>query len=329
MSFVKWAVDKGFTVFMISWVNPNKEHRDKGFENYLSDGLLNSIDKIHEITNASSIHTFGYCVGGTLISTLLAYLANPKCSRYPKARIDTATLLTTLLDFDKAGDMGIFMAEEYLGVIKTQLGDKGYLDGKVMFNTFNVLKANDMIWRYFINNYMLGKKPTAHEILYWNSDQTNITESMQIFLSKDLYRDNLLKTGALKIFGIPIDLKEITTPLYMVSMIKDHLVPWKATFDSLKIFKNNIRFVLGGSGHVAGAINPPLKNKYCYWINGNNASTTTAEEWLETATKISGSWWNDWFEWIKPMAGECINPVAIKKFLRNAPGTYVHTQTMD
>jgi polyhydroxyalkanoate synthase len=322
MSFVKWAVDKGFTVFIISWINPRKEHRHKGFEDYLLEGLLNSIDKIHELTKTPSVHAFGYCVGGTLISALLAYLAHPLCPIRPKAKIDTVTLLTTLLDFDKAGDMRIFMEEEYLEAIKVQLGDKGYLDGKVMFNTFNVLKSNDMIWRYFVNNYMLGKKPAPHEILYWNSDQTNITEAMQIFLSKDLYRDNLLKTGELKILGIPIDLTKITTPIYMVSMIKDHLVPWQATFDSLKIFKSNVRFVLGGSGHVAGAINPPSKNKYCYWINEKN--TSTAEEWLETAVKFSGSWWNDWFEWIKPMSGKLIDSVDIKKFIRNAPGIYVN-----
>lgn len=217
-SFVKWLVDKGFTVFMISWVNPDKRHRNKGFGDYIVEGLIDSIDKIQEVTNTKSLHTLGYCVGGTLISSLLAYLASPNCTRRPKAKIESATLLTTLLDFDQAGDMAIFMAENYLDAINAQLHERGYLDGQIMFNTFSTLKANDMIWRYFVDSYMLGKKPIAHEILFWNSDPTNLTEAMQKFLSKDLYRDNLLKTGALKVLNVPLNLKLIDTPLYMISM---------------------------------------------------------------------------------------------------------------
>lgn len=321
LSFVKWAVDNGLTVFMISWVNPEKKHRNKGFEEYISEGLLESIEKIYEATGEKSLHTFGYCVGGTLISALLAYISNPLCRKHPKMKIESATLLTTLLDFDKAGDLAIFMAENYLEAIGAQLKEKGYLDGQIMFNTFSTLKAKDMIWRYYINSYMLGKKPVAHEILYWNSDPTNITESMQVFLSKDLYRDNLLKTGTLKIFGVPIDLTAISTPIYMVSMIKDHLVPWKATFDGMKLFNGNVTFVLGGSGHVAGAINPPGRNKYCYWTNKKNV--TSADEWMNDATKFLGSWWNDWLNWIKPMMGEMISAQSIENYIEDAPGIYV------
>ncbi|MDR2795011.1 MAG: hypothetical protein LBB12_04510, partial [Holosporaceae bacterium] len=166
LSLVKWAVDNGFTVFMISWVNPNKKHRNIGFEDYISSGLMDSIDRIYEITQSKFLHAFGYCVGGTLISALLAYLEHPTCKRRTKAKIDTATLLTTLLDFEHAGDMAIFMAENYLEAIRAQMGENGYLDGQVMFNTFSALKANDMVWRYFVNSYMLGNKPVAHEILY-------------------------------------------------------------------------------------------------------------------------------------------------------------------
>ncbi|MBR1734162.1 MAG: alpha/beta fold hydrolase [Alphaproteobacteria bacterium] len=327
MSFVKWLVDKGFTVFMISWVNPDKRHRNKGFGDYIIEGLIDSIDKIHEITKSKSIHTLGYCVGGTLISTLLAYLAHPNCKRHPKANIDSATLLTTLLDFNQAGDMAIFMAGNYLDAIDAQLKDRGYLDGQIMFNTFSSLKANDMIWRYFVDSYMLGKKPIAHEILFWNSDPTNLTESMQKFLSKELYRDNLLKTGTLEVLGVPINLKLITTPIYMISMEKDHLVPWKAAFDGMKLFNSSIRFVLGGSGHVAGAINPPQRNKYCYWVN--EGTVETAADWFETATKIAGSWWNDWLEWLTPMMGKMIAPQPITNFLRDAPGIYVKNQIED
>jgi polyhydroxyalkanoate synthase len=326
-SLVKWAVDKGFTVFMISWVNPDKRHRNKGFENYAFEGLLESLDKIFEITKSKLVHTLGYCVGGTLISSFLAYLANPLCKKRPKTEIESATLLTTLLDFEQGGDMAIFMAENYLEAINAQLKENGILEGHVMYNTFSALKAKDMIWRYVVNSYMLGQKPGAHEILFWNSDPTNLTQSMQIFLSNDLYRDNLLKTGNLKMFGVPINLKLVKTPLYMISTKKDHLVPWKATFDGIKLFASNVRFVLGGSGHVAGTINPPSKNKYSYWIN--EKTFETAEEWLNSATEISGSWWNDWLEWIKPMMGELVRPGPIVDFIRDAPGIYVHDKILE
>ncbi|MDR2766109.1 MAG: alpha/beta fold hydrolase [Holosporaceae bacterium] len=326
-SFVKWAVDMGFTVFMISWVNPDKRYRDMGFDDYARRGLLESINAISRVTKAKRIHALGYCVGGTLISGFLAYLAHPRCKIQPEAEIESATLLTTLLDFEHAGDMAIFMAENYLEAINSQLKEKGILEGHIMYNTFSALRAKDMVWRYFINSYMLGRKPGAHDILFWNSDPTNLTQSMQIFLANDLYRDNLLKTGLLKMFDVPIDLKLIRTPLYMISMRKDHLVPWQATYDGMKLFNTRVKFVLGGSGHVVGAINPPSRNKYSYWINDRNLET--AQEWLNAATEIAGSWWNNWFEWIRPMMGELLSPPPLKDFIRNAPGIYVHNKLPD
>ena len=320
-SLVKWAVDHGFTVFMISWVNPDKKHRNIGFENYAMDGVVAALNKIYDVTKSKSVHTLGYCVGGTLISSLLAYLAHPSVKNVLKTSIESATLLTTLLDFEHAGDMAIFMSENYLQAIKSQLGEKGVLDGNVLYNTFSALKAKDMIWRYFVNSYMLGKKPGPHEILFWNSDPTNLTEAMQTFLSIDLYRDNLLKTGTLKMFGVPMDLKLVKTPVYMVSMKKDHLVPWQATFNGMKLFSGPVRFVLGGSGHVAGAINHPSRNKYCYWINEN--ATQTAQEWFDSAVEIAGSWWNDWLKWLEPMMGALVDPPKIKDAIRDAPGEYV------
>ncbi|MDR2724459.1 MAG: alpha/beta fold hydrolase [Holosporaceae bacterium] len=324
-SFIKWIVDKGFTVFMISWVNPDKRYKNKGFEDYLRDGLLASLEKISDVTKAKSIHTIGYCVGGTLISSLLAYLANPLCEKHARIKNISATLLTTLLDFERAGDMSIFMAESYLEAINSQMKEKGILGGNILYNTFSALKAKDMIWRYFVNSYMLGKKPEAHEILFWNSDPTNLTSAMQTFLATDLYKNNLLKTGMLKMFGVPINLKLVETPLYMISMKKDHLVPWQATFDGMRLFSGDIRFVLGGSGHVAGVVNHPNKDKYCYWIN--QKKTATAEEWFASATEMAGSWWNDWLEWIKPMAGPLMDSFKIIDFIRDAPGIYVNNQT--
>ncbi|MDR0753501.1 MAG: alpha/beta fold hydrolase [Holosporaceae bacterium] len=324
-SFVKWIVDKGFTVFMVSWVNPDKRYKDKGFEDYVRDGLWASLEKVLDVTGAKYIHTVGYCVGGTLIASFLAYLANPLCKKRPRANIASATLLTTLLDFERAGDLAIFMAENYLEAINAKMRESGVLDGSVLFNTFSALRAKDMIWRYFIDSYMLGKKPTAHEILFWNSDPVNLTSAMQTFLATDLYRDNLLKTDQLKMFGVSVDLKLVQTPLYVISTKKDHLVPWRAAFDSMKLFNTNIRFVLGGSGHVAGVVNHPEKNKYCYWINSKNADT--ADEWFDTATKISGSWWSDWFQWIEQISGRRISALKIIDFIRDAPGIYVNNQT--
>lgn len=320
-SFVKWLVDQGITVFMISWVNPDKRYENVTFSDYAFQGILDSLDKIYEVTHSKSVHTIGYCVGGTLIACLLAYLAHPLGKRKPKANIASATLMTTLLDFQHAGDMSVFMSGNYLEAIAAQMGEKGVLDGSIMYNTFSALKAKDMIWRYFINSYMLGKKPKPHEILFWNSDSTNLTKAMQTFLSKDLYRDNLLRTGTLKMFGIPMDLSLIRTPIYMISMKKDHLVPWKAAFDGMKLFNSKIRFVVGGSGHVAGVVNPPFRNKYSYWINDKFA--TNAQEWFDKAIEIQGSWWNDWIEWIKPMMGELVSPPIVENFLREAPGLYV------
>ncbi|MDR2780911.1 MAG: alpha/beta fold hydrolase [Holosporaceae bacterium] len=324
-SLVKWIVDKGFTVFMISWVNPDKRYKNKNFEDYIKEGLIASLDKICKVTKAKSLHTIGYCVGGTLISSFLAYLAHPLCKKRSPIKIASATLLTTLLDFEHAGDMSIFMAENYLEAINAQMGEKGILDGSVLYNTFSALKAKDMIWRYFINSYMLGKKPEPHEILFWNSDPVNLTSAMQKFLAQDLYRDNLLKTGTLKVFGVPIDLRLIKIPTYMISTKKDHLVPWQATFNSMKLFGSNTRFVLGGSGHVAGIVNPPFKNKYSYWTNTENMET--AQKWIDTAVEIAGSWWNDWFKWIEPIAGKMISPLKIADFIRDAPGIYVNNET--
>lgn len=323
MSFVKWTVDHGFTVFMISWVNPDKRYKNKGFENYMIEGLLASIDRIYEITKVKSIHTIGYCVGGTLISCFLAYLANPLCKHRPESKIDSATFLTTLLDFTNAGDLAIFMADIYLKAISAQSQEQGFLDGKVMFNTFSTLKANDMIWRYVRNSYMLGEKPPAHEILFWNSDSTNITNAMEMFLACDLYKNNIIKNGELKLFGVPLDMKLIKTPLYMIPMQKDHLVPWKAMYDSINMFNTKIRFVLGGSGHVAGIVNPPSRKKYCYWVN--DKLPKSADEWFETAKQIGGSWWEDWINWLKPFMGAMVpkREISSKFVIRDAPGEYV------
>jgi polyhydroxyalkanoate synthase len=327
MSFVKWLVDNGFTVFLISWVNPNEKYRNVGFEDYILDGLHASLNKIHEITGENQVHAFGYCVGGTLIAALLAYMANGSCKHQSKTRITSATLMASLVDFRNAGDLSVFMTKIFLETIHDHIENRGILDGHIMHNAFSALKSKDMIWRYVINSYMFGKKPPANPILFWNSDATNLTVSMQQFLSKDLYYDNRLIEGNVSICGVPINLECIKVPLYIVSFVKDHLVPWTSTFDSTKFFGGDIRFVLGGSGHVAGAINHPSKNKYCYWVNerkDNGASS--AEEWEKTAEQFPGSWWNDWINWVAPKMGKQTKPRNISAWLRDAPGIYVNNE---
>lgn len=321
-SFVKWLLDNNFTVFMISWANPDKRYQDVDFSDYAFSGVVDALDKIYEVTKSQVTNLIGYCVGGTLISSLMAYLAHPKAQRKPKTSIGSATLLTTLLDFQNAGDLSVFMSGNYLEAITAQMKEKGVLDGSVMYNTFSALKAKDMIWRYFINSYMLGEKPKAHEILFWNSDSTNLTKAMQTFLSHDLYRDNLLKMKKLSMRGVPLDLGLIKTPIYMISTIKDHLVPWKAAFDGMKLLSNSpVKFVVGGSGHVAGIVSPPDRKKYSYWTN--DQIVDSVQEWLDTAKEIQGSWWNNWLEWIKPFSGQLIKSPVISEFLRDAPGLYV------
>lgn len=325
-SFVKWCVDNAITVFMVSWVNPDQSHKDKGFDDYISEGIIPALEQVRNITKSTELNTLGYCLGGTILASFLAYIKHPKCEYKPTINIKSATFLTTMLDFANAGELSIFITEQYLKSIDSQINKKGYLDGNILFNTFSMLKANDMVWRYVINSYMLGKKPPAHSILFWNADPMNITKSMQMFLSRVLYKDNILKNGKVKVNNIPINLKLIKKlPIYMVSMQKDHLVPWIATFDSVKVLnKNNIRFCLGGSGHVAGVVNHPSSNKYCYWVNENAAAKyESPEEWLADATKTQGSWWIDWMKWVKGVSGKEVKPQRIDEQLPSAPGQYV------
>lgn len=320
-SFIKWIVDKGFTVFVVSWVNPDERYAEFGFEDYAREGVIESLNVIYEITKEKIINAIGYCGGGTLLSPVLAALADPKCKIKPKAQIGAVTLLAPLLDFEKAGELGLFMNENYLKTIGYNVTKNGFLDGQVLFNTMSILKANDMIWRYFVNSYMLGEKPAPHSILYWNADSQNITKSMLEFSANALYKNNIIKKKELSLFGVPIDLGNVKNSIYMISMVKDHLVPWKAAYDGMKLFKKVARFVVGGSGHVAGVINPPSRHKYSYWTN--DARPSIADEWFKGAVEHAGSWWNDWFEWINSKSGEQVQPRKIKKYLCDAPGMYV------
>jgi polyhydroxyalkanoate synthase len=324
-SFVKWLVSTGVTVFMISWVKATPHHAHKSFEDYMREGIFDSLTAIHQATKATSANIIGYCLGGTLLLNALAYCLHPKCAEKPKMRVASATLLTTLTDFRDAGDLTILADDEELSHIEKCMAQEGFLNGKILFDTFNVLRANDLIWSYFVDSYLLGKTPPPHDILFWNADVTNMPRALHSFILRNFYRKNLLvQPNALKIRGVPIDLQRIHLPIFMLSTRDDHIAPWKATYTATQFLKSpDLTFVLAGSGHVAGIINPPAAQKYGYWTY--NAYPSSAEDWLAYAKETSGSWWPTWRQWLEKYAGGYVSARFPKEnlVLENAPGTYV------
>lgn len=320
-SLVKWLVDQGYTVFMISWVNPDKSHANKQFEDYLKEGPLAAIEAILNITKAPTVNAIGYCLGGTLLAITLAYLQKKK-----KNSINSATFLTTLLDFNDAGDMCLFIDQPQIRQMEKRMNETGYFSAEDMSQAFSLLRANDMIWSFFVNNYLLGKDPFPFDLLYWNADTTNLPSKMHRFYLKHMYQLNdLITPNKLSIAGVDIDLSTIQTPAYFLSTIEDHIAPWKNTFKAHELWGNSIRFVLSESGHVAGVVNPVNKNKYGHWVNEAAPSSISHQEWLEGATKQTTSWWNDWLGWNKQHAGELIDALSPHKELaiEPAPGRYV------
>lgn len=308
-SMVRWLRDQGHTVFIISWVNPNETHRTKRFEDYAIDGALAAIDVVKSISEEKSVNTIGYCLGGTLLSCLAAYLAEKK-----RNDIASITLLATLTDFHDAGDLTTFMTENYIQKIEQKMEGKGYLSGQEMAKTFNMLRSNDLYWSHFINNYLMGRDPIPFDFLYWSSDNTAIPEALHKNLLRNFYKENLLiHPGKFKIFDVGIDLSKITVPIYMISAFDDHITPWDSTYNGTKLFpKENLTFVLGGAGHVAGIINHPNKNKYCHKTNSNLIHN--AQEWEKNAKKNEGTWWLHWAQWV----GEIDATKVLQKKVGNA-----------
>jgi polyhydroxyalkanoate synthase len=320
-SFIKWSVDQGLTVFVISWVNPDERLAAKGFEDYMRQGPLAALDAIEQSTGEREVHTIGYCVGGTLLSITLAYMAAKK-----DPRISSATLFAAQVDFTHAGDLKVFVDEEQLQVLESRMAERGYLEGKKMANAFNMLRSNDLIWPYVINNYLRGKAPMAFDLLYWNSDATRMPAANHSFYLRQCYLNNALSKGKMTIGNVKLDLGSIKVPLYNLATREDHIAPAKSAFLGSKFFGGTVKYVLAGSGHIAGVVNPPAKAKYQYWTGGK-AGTGTLEAWLKTATEHPGSWWPDWFAWIKqqdPTEVPAREPGGGKlKPIEPAPGRYV------
>jgi polyhydroxyalkanoate synthase len=320
-SFIKWAVDQGHTVFVISWVNPNQEYATKSFDDYLREGSLAALSAIEQATGEREVNAVGYCLGGTLLSSTLGYLAavNDEC-------IQSASLFTTLLDFSQPGDLEVFIDEEQLDALERRMERQGFLDGSEMSTTFSMLRANDLIWSFFINNYLLGKDPFPFDLLFWNSDSTRMPAEMHSFYLRNMYQNNLLKeSGGIVLNGEAIDLARVKVPVYFVSTIEDHIALWKSCYAGTQLFGGPVRFVLGASGHIAGVINPPSANKYGYWTNSKLPASP--DEWFEGAKHHEGSWWTDWFKWVKRYAGAEVEvrvPGEGKlKPIEDAPGSYV------
>jgi len=319
-SFIKFLLKKGIPVFLISWVNPDASHSDIGYDDYLKDGLFDAINQTRQIYSVDTINTIGYCIGGTLLATGLSYL-NSKNLNY----INSASFFTTLTDFEDPGDLSIFISEEYLATIKNQIDEKGYLDGDFLSQTFSFLRSNDLIYGPAVKSYLLGKKPPPFDLLYWNSDPTNLPGKMALEYLENFYKHNKFSEGSLEVLGETINLGQISQPIAAIGTFNDHIAPWQSSFNGLSKTKGEKLFILAGSGHIAGIINPENSNKYGYWIN--NKKYNNAEDWFNSSTNKNGSWWNEWYEWKKLYLGEMELDKKIKIDLTDlielAPGSYV------
>ncbi len=326
-SLIRWMVEQGLTVFVISWVNPGPELRDKGFEDYMLEGPLQAMQVIQAITGEEQLNALGYCIGGTLLGSTLAWLA--KKGRQPVA---SATYLTTLLDFSDPGGIGVFINEHSLSGIERMLQRQGYLDGRAMAFTFNLLRENELFWSFWINNYLKGKPPAAFDLLYWNTDGTNLPARMHAYYLRQMYLENrLVQADALTLAGESIDLAQIEVPSFFLSTQQDHIAKWKTTYRGARVHGGERTFVLAGSGHIAGVVNPPAKGKYGYWCNAQLPED--AEQWLAGAERHPGSWWPHWLQWLTQYAGEQVPPrepgSADYPPLQAAPGSYVRVRAAD
>jgi len=320
-SLVKWAVAQGHTVFVISWVNPDKTLSHKGFNDYMKEGPIASLDVIEELTKSSKVNVVGYCIGGTLLATTQSYLLAKG-----DTRINSLTFLTTLLDFSEPGEIGVYLSEKMLPFLKKDIKEKGILDGRVLGLAFSMLRENSLFWSYFVNNYLKGKDPAPFDILYWNSDSSNLpAETFDFYMTNTYQENNLIKDGAVEVEGVPIELGKIDTPSYFLATIADHIVLWQASYKGAKALSGPTRFVLAGSGHLAGVINSVDHGKYPHWTN--DELSDSAEHWFEGSTKKEGSWWTDWENWVEPQSGKQVTArkQGSKKYtsIEAAPGSYV------
>lgn len=319
-SFVRWCTEQGLTVFMVSWVNADEKQGRKSFSDYMREGFLEAVQAVQDATGAEKVNTIGYCIGGTMVAAALGYMAAKNDNR-----VNAATFFTTQVDFEKAGDLRVYVDEEQVKWIEQRMEEKGYLAGSRMADAFNLLRSNDLIWSYVINNYMLGKEPMPFDLLYWNADSTRMPAGVHSFYLRECYLANKLAQGKMILDGVHIDLKKVKVPVYNLAARDDHIAPLPSVFKVGQFFGGETKLVVSGSGHIAGVVNPPEARKYKYWTN--DISAENLETWLKTATEHDGSWWPDWAEWITTRSGAKISaPVpgdGKLDVLEDAPGSYV------
>ena len=326
-SFIKWAVDQGHTLFVISWVNPDERLARKAFDDYMLEGPLAALDAIEQATGEREANVIGYCIGGTLLACTLAWMA-----RRNDRRFASATFFTALTDFAEAGEIKVFIDDAQVSLLEAHVAKKGYLEGRHMATVFNLLRDNDLIWSFVVNNYLLGREPLPFDLLYWNADATRMPAAMHSYYLRHMYLENrLVQPGGLTLAGEPLDLRTIDLPIYQLSAESDHIAPWKSTYALSRLVRGPYRFVLSGSGHIAGVINPPVANKYYYLTNAKNPASP--DGWIAGATRHAGSWWTDWAAWVarhgggqvpaRTPGGGALAPI------EDAPGSYVAVRAQD
>jgi polyhydroxyalkanoate synthase len=323
-SFIKWCVDEGLTVFVISWVNPDKRLGGKTFDDYMKEGPLAAMDVIEHATGELKVHTMGYCVGGTLLAATLAWLAEKR-----RVRVTSATFLAAQVDFTHAGDLMVFVDEEQIAALEHEMQAAGVLEGSKMAMAFNMLRSNDLIWSYVVNNYLKGKQPAAFDLLHWNSDATRMPAANHSFYLRNCYLENKLSSGTMVLDNTLLDLSKVKVPVYNLATREDHIAPADSVLYGSQFFGGPVKYVLSGSGHIAGVVNPPAAGKYQYWTN-DSSHDATLDDWLKGAQEHSGSWWPDWRSWLanidaeevpaRPVGSEALPPI------EDAPGSYVRVR---
>lgn len=326
-SMIRWLVAQGHTVFVASWVNPDAELALLGFEDYMREGVFAAVEAVQKAADVERVNTVGYCIGGTLLATTLAYMAKKN-----DTRIQSATFFAAQTDFKLAGDLLVFADDSAINYVAERIDQHGgFLDAQAMADTFNSLRANDLVWNYVVDNYYMGNKPPPFDLLYWNSDQTRMPKTLHLFYLEKMYRDNALAEGKIVIDGVKIDLGNVTIPIYMQSSKEDHIAPYASVYRGAKLFGGPVNFLMAGSGHIAGVINHPDAKKYQHWVNA--ALPDTVEEWQAGAVERPGSWWPDWHAWLAGISGDQVKARDPDKgpfpVLADAPGTYVKIKSID
>ncbi|HET8749936.1 MAG TPA: alpha/beta fold hydrolase, partial [Sphingomicrobium sp.] len=327
-SFVKWCVDNGISLFMVSWKSADESIADATLDDYVLNGQIDAIDTVRDLLGVEAVHAIGYCVAGTTLAATLGYLQ----AKGDAEKVKSATFLTAQVDFTQAGDLKLFTGPETMGLLEQLTAEKGFLDGRYMAATFNLLRGRDLIWNYVVNNYLLGEEPPPFDLLYWNSDTTNLPAGWHRGYLEDFYKGNkLAEKGGIRVAGTPVDIDTVKTPTYVQAGREDHISPPESVWKIMNHFAGPKRFVLAGSGHIAGVVNPPAAQKYCYWVNDKPCGTL--DSFVEGAAEHKGSWWPDWLDWLKKQAPETVSADGARvpgegklKPIEDAPGTYVKSR---